>query len=432
MKNCLAVVFAISLTSAAVAAERISAIEVVQPGAGQKVTVSYDLAADALVTVEMYTNGVKVVSPQGLNLSGDINRKVLADGVRKSFVWSIRKDLPDYKGDVTVKLLARMPGSMPDYMVIDLNTGDRSFYDCVEDVPDGVGDIVYKTDKLLMRKIHAVADEWRMGQSATGERCMDGNNADSQTAAIDSETAHMVAFTADFYISVYEVTQRQYFHVVGTHPSQYKIGTQGDCYEVTKAFPVENISYDELRGVSDGTFAGWPQTGHAVASGSIIDVFRQKLGLQSLDLPTEAQWEYACRAGTRTVFNGGVENTLDVALAPLGWYNKEGGMVTHEVGTKQPNAWGLYDMHGNVYEWCLDWLAVGDDWRATFVEDWAQGGVTIDPMGPVSGTYRVIRGGDYFYGAYYARSACRAGVKLTPNLKSQHQGIRLVCNGTLD
>ena len=433
MKNLILSCVVFSLTFALFAAERISDVVVTQPDRGKTVTVSYGLAADAVVTAEFSTNGVPLA--QGLHLEGDVNRYVEADGSRKSFVWKMRKDTQGWEGAVTVKLTSTLPGLMPDYLVIDLLSGDRRFYARAEDLPNGVSDMVYKTDKLVLRRVHAAAREWRMGQPTTGEQCMDGNNTESQVKAIDSETAHTVALTDDFYISIYEVTQRQYYHVTGTNPSSNKGGgTASDNYEATKAFPVENMSYEDLRGTTDSDFSGWPQDVHAVAEGSVIDTFRHKLGIQSLDLPTEAQWEYACRAGTRTTYNNGVDSRpLDTALEPLAWYNKPGGLqVTHEVGTKLPNCWGLYDMHGNVFEWCLDWYSTGADWRATFASDWQQGGVTVDPVGPSSGTYRVVRGGDYFYSAYYARSASRPNLFLTPDLKSQHQGLRLVCSGTLE
>ncbi len=105
-------------------------------------------------------------------------------------------------------------------------------------------------------------------------------------------------------------------------------------------------------------------------------------------LPTEAQWEYACRAGTTGAWAG--------ELDAMAWYAKNSGNTTHPVGQKQPNAWGLYDMHGNVWEWCRDWYA-----------DKLPGGAVTDPVGAASGAFRVYRGGGWWLPADYCRSAYR-------------------------
>jgi formylglycine-generating enzyme required for sulfatase activity len=106
-------------------------------------------------------------------------------------------------------------------------------------------------------------------------------------------------------------------------------------------------------------------------------------------LPTEAQWEYACRAGEKGPFSGG-------SLDDVGWYDENSDSETHEVGEKKPNAWGLHDMHGNVWEWCADW------W-----DDTLKGGV--DPTGPSSGVDRVYRGGSWGFDASDCRAARRGG-----------------------
>ncbi|MBP5760986.1 MAG: formylglycine-generating enzyme family protein, partial [Verrucomicrobia bacterium] len=117
-------------------------------------------------------------------------------------------------------------------------------------------------------------------------------------------------------------------------------------------------------------------------------------------LPTESQWEYACRAGTTTALNSG-KNLSDKVECPemdeVGWYGYNSDDKTHPVGQKQPNAWGLYDMHGNVYEWCLDWYGA---YPASSV---------TDPKGASSGSDRVIRGGSWFSDALNCRSAYRDG-----------------------
>jgi formylglycine-generating enzyme required for sulfatase activity len=120
-------------------------------------------------------------------------------------------------------------------------------------------------------------------------------------------------------------------------------------------------------------------------------------------LPTEAQWEYACRAGEKGPYSGG-------SLNEVGWYGDNSGFKTHEVGQKRPNAWGLHDMHGNVHEWCADWYA-----------DLLQGGV--DPKGPYSGNYLMIRGGTWLSRASFCRSAGR--IRRDPGGGDSYLGFRL-------
>jgi formylglycine-generating enzyme required for sulfatase activity len=112
-------------------------------------------------------------------------------------------------------------------------------------------------------------------------------------------------------------------------------------------------------------------------------------------LPTEAQWEYACRAGTSTSYSFGAGNIRDYA-----WYDDNSGDHTHPVGEKSPNAWGLYDMHGNVYEWCNDWYA---NYGSTPASD-----PVTNPTGPSTGANRVLRGGSWYSSAQYCRSAFRS------------------------
>ena len=158
-----------------------------------------------------------------------------------------------------------------------------------------------------------------------------------------------------------------------------------------------------IRGSETQAGAGWPVYGHAVDSTSFMGRLQAKTGLM-FDLPTEAQWEYACRAGTTTALNSGknlTSTSSDAAMDEVGryYYNQsdgKGGYASNhtKVGSYLPNAWGLYDMHGNVWEWCLDWEKKNYDNVA--VED---------PQGASTGTYRVWRGGCWRTGAGECRSA---------------------------
>ena len=174
------------------------------------------------------------------------------------------------------------------------------------------------------------------------------------------EKQHRVTLTKDYWLGKYEVTQRQWQAVMGgSNPSWYKRGGN---------YPVENMTWDDAKKFCDrlnNLFAGKLPRGYR------------------FDLPTEAQWEYACRAGTTTALNNGKDLTSIEGccrnLDNVGWY-KNRGMKTNVVGGKLPNAWGLYDMHGNVWEWCRDWYG-------------PYGGDAIDPTGPARGSIRVRRGG---------------------------------------
>ena len=126
-------------------------------------------------------------------------------------------------------------------------------------------------------------------------------------------------------------------------------------------------------------------------------------------LPTEAEWEYACRAGTTTRYSFG---DSDSELGDYAWYDKNSGRTTHPVGGKKPNAWGLYDMHGNVWERCQDWHG-----------DYPSGSVT-DPTGAVSGSYRVYRGGSWNFISDYCRSADR--LRNSPDGRSYYLGFRVL------
>ncbi len=165
------------------------------------------------------------------------------------------------------------------------------------------------------------------------------------------ETLHQVTMTKGFWMAKYEVTQQQWMSVMGVNPSHYL----GD------KLPVGNVCWYECQ------------------------LFCERAGLA---LPTEAEWEYACRAGS-----SGAYGRID-PLEMMAWYG-ESGSAPHPVGQKRPNAWGLYDMHGNVWEWCADWYG-----------DYPDRAVT-DPKGPDSGVEYVLRGGCSWTAPKVCRSAQR-------------------------
>lgn len=283
-----------------------------------------------------------------------------------------------------------------DYLVVDLNTG------AVTSSPTGpdLSDDTCRTTELWLRRIPK--GTFIMGSPA------------SEVGRDSDETQHQVTLTEDFYIGVFEITQKQYSLIQGSNPSYYKGDTR----------PVENVSYDTIRGTGGTAGAGWPAYGHAVDSGSFLGKLRAKTG-KTFDLPTEAQWEYACRAGTTTALNTGKNLTSeeqDSAANEAGRYkynqnDSKGGYSSNhtKVGSYLPNAWGLYDMHGNVWEWCLDW------WK----EDLGSSAVT-DPKGPNSGSYRVGRGGSWCDIARLCRSANRYSINPSSSYSNDCFGFRVV------
>ena len=176
----------------------------------------------------------------------------------------------------------------------------------------------------------------------------------------------------------------------------------------------------------------WPLTGHAVNSTANIMRFRNRFALQ-FDLPTEAQWEYACRAGSARAFDGSQTTASNGNhqdnLKDYGWFTENSGGVAHPVGTKLPNAWGLYDMHGNLAEYCLD--AVSDKMGLTDGQLGSETPVT-DPFGAYSGvvsdTQRMFRGGAYSSDFFRCRSGNRNNESANhPDSAWPSLGYRLVC-----
>ncbi|MEE4357395.1 MAG: formylglycine-generating enzyme family protein [Desulfococcaceae bacterium] len=211
------------------------------------------------------------------------------------------------------------------------------------------------------------------------------------------EVQHQVTLTNDFYMQTTEVTQGQWQAVMGSNPSYFP-ACGSNC-------PVENVSWYDVQ--------------------TFITALNAR-GEGTYRLPTDAQWEYAARAGSTTAFyNGSITNTgttpLDPNLDAIGWYGGNSavtytpnyyGQGTHPVAQKQPNAYGLYDMSGNVGEWCQDWY-----------QNYSTASVT-NPTGPSTGTYRVLRGRAWTSYAADCRSAFRS--EGSPSNRRKHNGFRLL------
>jgi formylglycine-generating enzyme required for sulfatase activity len=205
---------------------------------------------------------------------------------------------------------------------------------------------------------------------------------------LDGELLHKVTLTKSFYMQTTPVTQAQWESVMEINRSHFK-DSGGDC-------PVEDVSWDDAK--------------------EFISRVNKKEISEKYRLPTEAEWEYACRAGSTTAYCFG---DSEANLSEYAWYKINSEDRTHPVGQKKPNAWGLYDMHGNVLEWCQDW------WR-----DYPSGSVT-NPSGNLSGWNRVLRGGCWYKGAEFCRSAVRIGG--SPGKFDYDRGFRLArSQGILD
>jgi len=199
----------------------------------------------------------------------------------------------------------------------------------------------------------------------------------------DSLPPHRVRITRQFYLGVYPVTQREWAKVMGASPSNFK----------GEDLPVESVSWEDCQAFISKLNAMEPGADYR--------------------LPTEAEWEYACRAGSTERFCFGVEKTL---LGEYAWYSMNSGDKTHPVGEKKPNAWGLYDMHGNVWEWCWDWY---DD---IYYKVCAKLGVVADPSGPKAGPRHVFRGASWDDASPGCTSGHRGGVS---DVRCDSRGLRL-------
>ena len=346
-----------------------------------------------------------------------------SEAISYSTAWATNA-LTDAKAVVKVYPVKR---EKPKYIAIDLSGGTNATHypvSYLDAVPTGGWSDAYKTSKLVLRHIPA------------GSFVMGGRNTDCPGAK--NENLHMVTITRDFYLGVFSITQRQWELVMGNRPSSF---TNETCYATR---PVENVSYQDIRGKDKGV--KWPQTTD-VDDGSFMDVLRRKVGMNGFDLPTEAQWEYACRAGTTTALNDGrnlsdMTNAVELATTARYAYNSgwskdiyqglaDGYQWTDfacgtekgpdKVGNYAPNAFGLYDMHGNIYDLCLDVYGIPKG--------------SIDPCGwesghvepPLKQERRVSRGGSWRHRAYSCSSAGRDHVGTHSRLYSL--GFRLCLQG---
>ena len=225
------------------------------------------------------------------------------------------------------------------------------------------------TNSIGMELAYIPAGKFLMGSPDTDDLAKD-----------DEKPRHAVRITKPFRLGVYEVTQGQWEAVMETTPWKGKpLAKEGNRYAVTWVRWIDADDFCQTLTDKERR-EGWLRAG------------------ESYRLPTEAEWEYACRAGSTTRFHFGDDKG---SLKKYGWYRanakRVGEEYAHEVGHKQANAWGLYDMHGNTFEWCADWY--GKDYYGRSLE--------ADPQGPPTGGQRVLRGGCWSGAHSYSRSATR-------------------------
>ena len=269
------------------------------------------------------------------------------------------------------------------YMIVDLAKIGKKAITYLDEAPKGGWSDEFRTKKIALRKIAPGSFEYQPGRS--------------------------FKITKPFYIGVFEVTQKQYQMTMNATPSEFP----GDMR------PVERIPYSDIRGDNKGR--NWPKD-NKVDNNSYMGKLRQRFGLE-FDLPTEVQWEYACRAGTKGNFNvDGVE------MSKLGKCAENGGKSDRhvKVGSFMPNAWGLYDMHGNVLEWCLDRGKLGAphtyyffDWNSEPKE------TETDPKGPSVGASHIRRGGCFGDEIESCISSYRTSCP--PGARGGDTGFRLAC-----
>ena len=431
MTNIAAAVAAAAVLGAAGAASavpEVSGVTMAQRENSRTVDIGYTLSGEeAIVTLSIETNGVAIPDSAVTRLSGDVC-KVVQTGAR-SIVWNAGADWPEHSAtNARARVTAWTTNSPPLYCAVDVTGGTATnaypvyYYASAEGVPGGVTNALYKTMLILLRRIGPPG----------GEGFLMGSPSNEYGRTPARETQIRTWLTKGYYVGVYEMTQGQWQQVMGDvrpWPSMYN---NNDC-KLTR--PVEQVSYYDIRENPNNSAISpnWPQS-DAVHASSYMGRLRSKTGLEGFDLPTEAQWEYACRAGTTGALNDGTVNITnsnsDARLDLLGRYERNGKVwngtalvnpatdcttvsATAAVGSYAQNAWGLYDMHGNVWEWCLDWYA-----------DAMEG--SENPDGPNSGSTRVSRGGRWCDTASICRSASRSNYG--PDTRSHGVGFRLVRN----
>ena len=393
MKALIAVLALVSVLAANAVTPEVTTASMTQATDSRLVTITYTLVnGPAVITLDVETNATgdvwaSIGGAAVCNARGDVWKKV--ESGAHTITWRPDLSWPDHKiadGGARAVVTAWALDNTPDYMAVDVSAAaeanTQKYYPSADFVPGGVTNGLYKTTKLLMRKIMAKDVTWMMGSTTL----------ETQNRQAAREATHQVTLTNNYYIGVFPVTQAQWDLIQPSRLAPSYFNNAAD----RAMRPVEQVCYNEIRNAANSTTADtaydWPADPNP---NSFLGKLQTKPGLD-FDLPSEAQWEFASRAGngdTKWGDGSGILNAdTDANLNLLGRYQSNGGRVlngssyanpaqscgatngTAIVGSYAPNAWGLYDMHGNVWEWCLDWYA--DDITAH------GGAVNIDPATP--------------------------------------------------
>ena len=375
----------------------------------RKVTISYTLKGDpGIVTVDIQTNTladatgawVSIGAEHLFGFEGAVNRLVTDVDTPSTITWQADEYWPNHKlrgGIVRAEVKAWPTNNPPDVVVFDLIGGDMSFYTSLEALPGGISSDDYKVTKLVLRRCHAAGRPFRMGSPL--------NEPNRATGDYHTEDPRVGTISSDYYLGIYELTEGQFQSV---NPS--RTGVPANTSANRK--PHVNFTWNTCRGSGTGDY-NWPTKGHAVDPASIMGCIRKVIG-QDVDLPTAAQWEFACRAGTATAFSNGEQTSTDRAKT-CGWCSDNAEGAIHEVGTIYANAWGFCDMHGNASEWVLNFMC-------NYPQNYDfENGPDAGPADHkyIGDTHRAIRGGGFTQAANLMRSA-RVSDWAVPNASSDH------------
>ena len=385
---------------------------------GSTVTITYSLTeSPAIVTLDIQTNvtgdvwasiGGANIMP-GVSASSAAFRTVTGAGPHE-ISWVPARGWPDHNqaiGKIRAVVTAWSPADPPDYMAVDITDyrqADSTRYYPGEDfVPGGVlGNTAYRTSMMLLRRIHARNQTFTMGSF-------------SEYARVDAaEKTYAATLSNDYYMAVFETTQSQWALIVGNWPSDWS----ALAYRAMR--PVEKVSYADVRSNTNNFFSADYDYPNPPGENSFLGLLNRRTGLV-FDLPSEVQWEFACRAGhgegqwgngshydyAGTATKAAAPNSYGVGRTSMNTASSGTGFEigTAECGTYPPNSWGLYDMHGNVSEWCVDFYA--------------------DTLASTPLTTKSRRGGSYYHAVHQARSASRnkdsAATRWAPI------GFRVIC-----
>ena len=423
----IALLFAV--TSAFAVAPSVEDDEVTMTQSGTRVQITYTLRnAPAIITVDIQTNSlsggwVSIGEGNFTSLVGEVNKIVRVLGTPQTITWHARKDWPDHEvsgGNIRAVVKAWALDSPPDYLVADsADAGNKRFYVSSNAVPGGVHAAAYKTTKMVFRRIPAAGVTWRMGAPSSESGSGSETKASQKICYTEEEIPHYVSLNADYYMAIYPLTQGQYKALLGS----YRYGSQAGISESDEDFefmPASKVRYEG----NLCPLSGEPTSAHVVGAA------RSKYGLSGIDVPKDAQWEYACRAGTSGEFNGS-------SAGECAWHSGNSNGKPHPVGLKKPNAWGLYDMHGNVGEWTRDWWTWGDYYTDSFGSAWAtdSSSTVVDPFvdTDVWGKgYKTVRGGHFGRTEFNCRSARREAFSPSGSDESGWTGCRLMCSATFE